>query len=116
MKFVHRHHSDILRIFNEQGLSASDFDFVKKRGRICTRHQSTAQEFAYLRIKEIQIDPNTREWKHVEWFKVKSDGVKEREVQNWDQVMELFEEWVFGIHHKINHSSQICISQPCLCV
>ena len=97
MKFVHRHRSDILHIFKQHQLNELDFDFIKKRGRICTRHRATGREFAYLRKKETKIDALTREWKNVEWFKVKSDGLKEQEVQDWDDVMELFQEWLIRV-------------------
>jgi hypothetical protein len=77
----------------------SDFDFIKKRGRICTKHKSTTKEFTYLRKKEIQIDEITREWRDVEWYKVKSDHGKEQSVQHWEEVMTLFEAWLLEITH-----------------
>ena len=99
MKFVHRHRSDILFVLKKHQLKESDFDFIKKRGRICTRHKSTGREFAYLRKKETKIDAFTREWKNVEWFKVKSGNGKEQEVQNWDEVMKLFQEWLLEVRN-----------------
>lgn len=99
MKFVARHRSDILDLMKQHHLNEADFDFIKRRGRICTRHRQTGLEFAYLRKKETQLDAFTREWKNVEWFKVKSGGGKEQVIQSWDEVMTLFEEW---LHRVVN--------------
>jgi hypothetical protein len=99
MKFFHRHRTDILFVLKKHQLKECDFDFIKKRGRICTRHKSTGQEFAYMRKKETQIDAFTREWKHVSWFRVKSGNGKEQTVEHWEEVMKLFEEWLLGIRN-----------------
>lgn len=94
MKFVNHHRLDILMAIERHQLLESDFDFIKRRGRIHTKHRDTGLEFAYLRIKETHLDPLTREWKNTEQFKVKSSNNKEQTVPNWELVMELFEKWL----------------------
>lgn len=96
MKFVAYHRSSILEAFNQAGYQEVDFAFVKRRGRIHIKHQHSEKQFAYLRIKETVLDEN-RQWKHTETFKIKLDQNKEYPVGNWDQLMEVFKQWLKDI-------------------
>lgn len=97
MRFVHQHRLDILDCLGRHLLPESDFDFVKKRGRICIKYRKTGDKFAYLRKKETRLDPVTKQWLNAEWFKVKSGLEKEQEVISWEQVIEMLDRWLFEI-------------------
>ena len=94
MKFVKKHRSDVLERIGHYHFKEDDFDFIKRRGRICIRHRTSNLEFAYLRKKETQLDSITRQWKHSESYKVKSGTAKEELVPDWEQVMTLFAKWL----------------------
>ncbi len=60
-------------------------------------HVLTGQSFSYLRKKETTLDPVDKQWKHAEWFKIKSNDSKETDVTNWEQVMLAFDQWLVNI-------------------
>lgn len=97
MKFVHKHRSDILKILGIYGVDETQVRFVKRRGRINILHPESSTSFSYLRKKETRLDPGDRQWKHQEWFKIKSNESKEQQVDSWDQVMEAFDNWVSNL-------------------
>ena len=94
MKFVKHHRTQVLALLEKNKIALSDIDFVKRRGRICICYRPSDSDFSYLRKKETKLDPFTRHWKNSEWFKVKSGQSKEMRVDNWDQVMLQFENWL----------------------
>ena len=93
MRFVNQHRLNILAILKKYQLEESSVDFVKKRGRIQIIHGVSGCRFSYLRVKETTLDPITHGWKHSEFYKVKMNANKETPVENWDQVMVLFNQW-----------------------
>ena len=94
MKFVHKHRADILRILQKHQLTESMVSFTKKRGRIYINHLESGDHFAYLRKKETRLDPVDHQWRHAEWFKIKTKDTRERDVENWDQVINAFDQWI----------------------
>ena len=97
VKFIHKHRSDILKILQKYQVEELQVSFVKRRGRINILHSESPARFSYLRKKETHLDPTDRQWKHREWFKIKSNQSKELDVENWDQVMEAFDTWVSSL-------------------
>ena len=94
MKLGVKHRADLLKRLQEKGVPETAVDFIKRRGRICICHGTSNMKFCYLRKKETHLDPITHQWKQVEWFKLKFNESAESRVENWNQVMEQFEDWV----------------------
>lgn len=94
MGFIARHRSDILAALKRHGLQELEVDFIKRRGRICTRHRESGLEFRYLRKKETRLDPFTQNWVDVESFKIRSGNSQEVEVESWENVMQAFNKWL----------------------
>jgi hypothetical protein len=82
MKLVANHHSDILVAINECNMDEAYFNFIKRKGRIFTPYRFPKSQFAYLRKKETMLDPTSRDWKHIEWYKIKVNNDKEQHVDN----------------------------------
>jgi len=100
MKFVARHRSDVLNLLEKRGIAQSEIEFIKRRGRICICHPGSGMRFCYLRKEETRLDPFTRQWTHVQWFKVKLNDSREQQVDNWELVMEKFDQWTLLVSNR----------------
>ena len=94
MKFLVQHRQDILKSIEECGFSEEDFSFVKKKGRIHTIHQPSKSHFAYLRVKNTQINDQSLQWEHTEYFKVQYNQESETITPDWTAVLQGFMKWL----------------------
>ena len=97
MRFLITHHKEVIQLLERQNRAKEEFDFVKKRGRINIIERSSKKFFAYLRVKETQLDPETKQWVETSYFKVKTEEQKEHTVDNWTNVFKEMETWLKGL-------------------
>ena len=98
MKFLQSHRKDLLQKMYVAGLLPEQFDYVNKRGRIHIIQRDTKNSFSYFRIKDTQLDPNSKRWVESEKYETSIDQSKPVSVNNWSEVLEAFEKWISKLY------------------
>lgn len=79
---------------HELGIDPGRFNYVKRKGRIHIIDPSSDQSFWYFRRKETRIDPETKQWVKLESYEVKVDNDPLLQLENWQEVLGRFGEWL----------------------
>lgn len=93
MKFKASHKRDLHNSITKNKLELSDFNFIKRRGRIVIQHEKNNKQFSYIQKLEKEIDMVTGQWKEQDNFEIVS-GESKKNLSNWSEVMKAFDAWL----------------------
>jgi hypothetical protein len=94
LKFPKLQYDQILKIIESNGFNLEEFYLVKRKGWIRIEYLQSNQYFTYFKVKETNIDPDTREWENNMFFKVKMSEAADCVEPSFDSMMGLFDNWV----------------------
>ena len=94
MKFPKLQYDQILKIIQSNGFSLEEFYLVKRKGWIRIENVHSDRFFTYFKVKETNINPETREWENSMFFKVKMSEAPDSIQPTFDSMMDLFDSWV----------------------
>ncbi len=99
MKLLKTHQQNLYDAFAKHGFVKDDFSFVKRRGRIFIIHEASKHHLAYLRKKETNLDPDSKQWVHNTSFVLEmSVGPSKQLIPNWEGVLSELDQWLQRIN------------------
>ena len=94
MKFYKEHQEDIYLAFNRQEFKRDDFHFIKRKGRIITKHRHSDSIFSYFLKTAVEINQETGEFVDASYYEVKVNNGHVYHVPTWNQVMIELDKWM----------------------
>lgn len=97
MKFPKLQYDQILKIIESNGYRLEEFYLVKRKGWIRIEYINSNQFFTYFKVKETNINLDTRQWENNMFFKIKMSESPDSVEPTFEAMMDIFANWVKNI-------------------